>query len=189
MRDTEQVALLPDDKTAGLHDRLLSPSPPPDDVGGPPEPVGGGLLGGGLLEGGVLGGGLLGGGLLGGGVLGGGVLGGGVLGGGVTGGGVTGGGPTKGLTEIAPVAPLEETAVAAGVAPIAFVTPTDTRLAAEEDNVTVMTATTPSEIGLAFTPEIRHTSEPGLLAHCTVLDAALAEGPGKASTATILFVS
>jgi hypothetical protein len=184
LRDTEQVALLPDVKTAGLHDRLLSPSPPPDDVGGPPEPVGGGLLGGGLLEGGVLGGGLLGGGL-----LGGGVLGGGVLGGGVTGGGVTGGGPTKGLTEIAPVAPLEETAVAAGVAPIAFVTPTDTRLAAEEDNVTVMTATTPSEIGLAFTPEIRHTSEPGLLAHCTVLDAALAEGPGKASTATILFVS
>jgi len=179
LRDTEHVALLPDDKTAGLHDRLLSPRPPPDDVGGPPEPVGGGLLGGGLLEGGLLGGGLVGGGLVGGGLLGGGVLGGGVL----------GGGPTKGLTEIAPVAPLEETAVAAGVAPIAFVTPTDTRLAAEEDNVTVMTATTPSEIGLAFTPEIRHTSEPGLLAHCTVLAAALAEGPGKASTATMLLVS
>jgi hypothetical protein len=164
LRNTEQVALLPDDKTSGLHDRLLSPSAPPNDTGGPPELVGGGLLGGGVLGGGLLGGGVLGGGL-------------------------TGGGPTRGLTEIAPAAPLRETEAAAGVAPITLETPAGTRLAAEEDKVTVMTATTPSEIGLALGPEIRHTNEPGLLAHCTVLALAVAEGPSLAEMATILPVS
>ena len=102
---------------------------------------------------------------------------------------VGGGVPTKVLTEIAPAVPLSIRGTAVEEAPMTFEIPTETKLAAEGDNVTFTTPTTPSGIALTLRPAIKHVYKPGLPSHCIVLAAAIAEGPIVALTAITLLGS